>query len=103
MQLRELTGSISQDRVILIKGLLQDTFNVNESIAFAHIDVDWYESVKYVTQCIWPLLSKDGVIIFDDYFDWGGCKKAVDEFFSDKNDYKFDSSLGSLKVTKLKF
>jgi len=102
-QLHELTGSLNQGRVLLIKGLLQDTFNVNESIAFAHIDVDWYESVKCATSNIWPLLSKEGVIIFDDYFDWGGCKKAVDEFFSDKNDYKFDASLGSLKVTKLKF
>ncbi|PZR81744.1 MAG: asparagine synthase [Hyphomicrobiales bacterium] len=50
------------------------------TIAFAHIDCDWYEPVMLCLEYITPRLSPGGMIILDDYNDWPGCKKASDEF-----------------------
>lgn len=66
----------------LIKGLLQDTMAIDAPVAFAHIDVDWYEPVKVSLERIFPYLSAGGCIVLDDYHDWGGCKKATDEFLA---------------------
>lgn len=98
---RELVGNEAIERIELYKGLLQDTMIVDEPVAFAHIDVDWYDPVKTCIIRIWPMLAKGGSLIFDDYFDWGGCKKAVDEYFHGRSDMAFDDRAGNMKVIKL--
>ena len=55
---------------------------IDAPVAFAHIDVDWYEPVKVSLERIFPYLSAGGCIVLDDYHDWGGCKKATDEFLA---------------------
>nr|CRH06514.1 Conserved protein of unknown function [Candidatus Magnetococcus massalia] len=66
--------------ISFVKGFVQDTLVVDEAVAFAHVDVDWYEPVKICIERIFPKLSIGGVIVFDDYHDWGGAKKAIDEY-----------------------
>ena len=74
----------------LLQGLFQDTLTIDVPVALAHLDCDWYESVMTCLKRIAPQLSLGGVLVVDDYFHWSGCKKAVDEFFSDKQDtFKF--------------
>ncbi len=86
----------------LIKGLVQDTLVISEPIAMAHIDVDWYDPVMTCLQRIYPMLSVGGSIILDDYYAWGGCRKATDEFLkSVRGTYKADDSAGSMKITKI--
>lgn len=80
--LRKYRVDPPKKNVSLIKGLLQETLRPTEAIAFAHIDVDWYEPVKVSLERIFPNLAVGGTIIIDDYFAWGGCRKAVDEFLS---------------------
>ena len=75
-----------KNNVHLIKGLFENTLFVNEPVAFAHIDCDWYESVMNCLQRIEPHLVKGGVLIIDDYYTWSGCRKAVDAYFADKKD-----------------
>ena len=70
------------NNIKLIKGLLQKTMVIDSPVAFAHIDVDWYEPVKVSLERIFPFLSPGGCIVLDDYHDWGGCKKATDEFLA---------------------
>lgn len=78
------------NNVHLVRGLFQDTLHVNDPVALAHVDGDWFESVMTCLQRIEPHLTEDGVIVIDDYDDWSGCRKAVDEYFSDKRDrYEF--------------
>jgi asparagine synthase (glutamine-hydrolysing) len=77
---------IDRHHVQLVPGLFQDTLRVTEPVALAHIDGDWYESVMTCLQRIEPHLTGDGVIVVDDYDDWSGCRKAVDEYFADKRD-----------------
>ena len=88
--------------VDLVKGLIQDTLLLNEPVIFAHVDVDWYDPVKTCLDRIWPHLIVGGVIILDDYQDWGGCRKATDEFLLKWKDYvKLSDKFGSLKITKI--
>jgi predicted O-methyltransferase YrrM len=87
--------------VSLIKGLLQDTMTIDQPVAFAHIDVDWYEPVKVSLERVVPMLSVEGCLIVDDYYDWGGCKKAIDEYFRGKSgEFTMDGSAGSLKIMR---
>jgi asparagine synthase (glutamine-hydrolysing) len=89
--------------VELIRGLLQETMVIDGPIAFAHIDVDWYEPVKISLERIVPHLSVGGALIVDDYQDWGGCRRATDEYFSGiRDEFGMDSSAGSMNVTRLR-
>jgi O-methyltransferase len=87
----------------LIRGLVQDTLHINEPVCLAHIDVDWYEPVLICLERIEPHLSVGGTLVIDDYLAWSGCQRAVDEYFDrkDRSRYQFDTSPGSLLVTKL--
>ena len=70
-------------------GFIPSTFAGLESaqIAFAHVDVDIYQSVLDSLNFIWPRLSRGGFIIADDY-GWPSCpgaRAAVEEFFVGKS------------------
>jgi asparagine synthase (glutamine-hydrolysing) len=81
---------IGDNQITLVKGLFQHVMEINEPVAFAHLDCDWYESVLTCLNSIEPNLVSGGVIVIDDYFRWTGCRKAVDEYFYQRKDeYKF--------------
>lgn len=89
--------------VFLIKGLVQDTMKVDQSVAFAHIDVDWYEPVMTCLKRIFPKLIIGGSIILDDYNDWGGCRKATDEYLREvTGQFVLDDSAGSMKIVRVR-
>lgn len=89
-------------RVKLIRGLVQETMVGADPVAFAHIDVDWYEPVFHCAQSIFPRLTVGGSMIFDDYLDYGSCRKAVDEYFEPyRAAISIDLSAGSCCVRKL--
>ena len=93
---------LESNNIKLIEGLIQETLNPKNKIALAHIDVDWYEPVKVSLDRIFPHLSRGGTIILDDYFDWGGCKKAVDLFLSKtQHQVSINKDYRSLSITKL--
>jgi asparagine synthase (glutamine-hydrolysing) len=72
--------------VQFIEGLFENTLRIDEPVALAHIDGDWYESVSCCLARIEPRLVRGGVLIIDDYDAWSGCRQAVDEYFADKKD-----------------
>ena len=67
----------------MIPGLFQDTLPSSETgaISLLHVDGDWYESTKVCLEHLWDRVSEGGIVQIDDYGEWQGCKKAVDEFF----------------------
>ena len=73
---------VEANAVRLVKGLFQDTLRVEEPVAMAHVDGDWYQSVMTCLRRIEPWLVQDGVLIIDDYDHWSGSRKAVDEYSS---------------------
>jgi asparagine synthase (glutamine-hydrolysing) len=81
----------SEHSVALVQGLFQDTVRPEGPVAVAHIDGDWYESVRTCLERIEPHLPVGGVLVIDDYEAWSGCRTAVDEYFADKRDrYAFE-------------
>jgi len=92
-----------EQSVSLVKGLVQDTMIINGPVAFAHIDVDWYDPVKTCLERIFPKLVPGGSLILDDYLVWGGCRKATDEYLLKvAGQNALDDSYTSLKITKIK-
>ena len=76
--------------VTLVEGLFQDTVRPTGPVALAHVDGDWYESVKVCLDRVWPQVSDGGAVVVDDYFRWSGCRKAVDEFLSGRSDVRVE-------------
>ena len=70
------------------QGLIPDTFAGLEDmkIAFAHLDVDIYKSMKDCLEFVYPRMTVGGVIVLDDYgqFTCRGARDAIDEYFEDK-------------------
>lgn len=93
---------LAQNHVQLIKGKVQDTLVVDEPVALANIDVDWYEPVSKCLERIAPRLIVGGAIALRAYSDWSGCRKASDDYFNsvDRAGFDFDVSAGHLLVTK---
>jgi SAM-dependent methyltransferase len=69
---------------LFLRGLFQETMQIDSLVAFAHIDGDWYESVMTCLIRIAPRLVPGGVLVIDDYDHWSGCRRAVDAYFADK-------------------
>jgi hypothetical protein len=76
--------------VELIKGLFEDTIDLDEPVALAHLDGDWYESTMTCLTRIAPLVVPGGRIVLDDYYAWSGCRKAVDEYFKDREGFRLE-------------
>lgn len=83
---------------IPVKGWIQDTLEpfIDEKgvkkIIFANIDVDTYETTKFILQKIKPFLCNGSIIIFDEIYNFPAWKvgeyKALTEEF-DESEYKF--------------
>lgn len=101
--LRTFGIDLKRESISMIKGLVQDTMAIYEPVAFAHVDVDWYEPVMTCLTRIFPNLVTGGSIILDDYHDWGGCRKAADEYLKGvTGQFSLDDSAGSLKITRVR-
>lgn len=72
------------ENLIFVQGKVEETIPkiIPNKISLLRLDTDWYESTKHELINLYPLLSKHGVLIIDDYGYWAGSKKAVDQYFS---------------------
>lgn len=73
----------NRKNISIHKGWIPESFSgLNETISFAHLDVDIYQSYKDCLEFIYPKLNGGGIIICDDYgyATCLGAKKAIDEF-----------------------
>ena len=78
-------SGVDLDSIHFIEGDVGETLARNENlptrICVLRLDTDWYESTKTELGILYPLVSKKGVLIIDDYGFWEGSRKAVDEYF----------------------
>ena len=95
--LQEVTDSfarlgvpVAEHNVELVRGLFQDTIRLDEPVAFAHLDADWYESTMTCLTRIAPLVVPGGRIVLDDYYKWSGCRDAADEYFAGRNGFRLE-------------
>ena len=68
-------------------GKVEDTLfdqPLPDKIALLRLDTDWYESTRIELEQLYPRLVPGGVLIIDDYGHWQGCRRAVDEYFTEQ-------------------
>jgi asparagine synthase (glutamine-hydrolysing) len=84
---------VDDDKIRLVKGLFDQTWpsSASERIAFAHLDCDWYDPVRYCLGAVADRLSTGGVMMLDDYYAYGGCRTATDEFRAERRDFRFEN------------
>lgn len=72
------------ENIVMVKGKVEDTIpgTVPSTISLLRLDTDWYDSTKHELDHLYPLLTKHGALLIDDYGAWHGAKKAVDEYFN---------------------
>ena len=79
----------NKNNLICVKGPVEKTLDIKENlpnkISILRLDTDWYSSTKKELEVLFPLLEKNGILIIDDYGFWKGARKAVDEYFENKN------------------
>jgi len=85
-EVQKNVGSLKypSNQVHYIKGKVEDTIpqTLPKKIALLRLDTDWYESTAHELKYLYPLLVPGGVIIIDDYGNWEGARKAVDEYIA---------------------
>lgn len=55
--------------------------------AFVHLDADLYEPTRKGLEFFYPRVTRGGMLVVHDYNAWPGARKAVDDFFADKNEF----------------
>lgn len=65
-----------------VQGLFEDSLHPPQPVALAHVDCDWYDPVWVCINRILPKLVPGGIIVFDDYSSYSGCRRAVDELLA---------------------
>lgn len=77
----------ARDKFRFVRGKVEETLpkQAPEAISLLRLDTDWYESTRHELIHLFPRLSRGGVLIIDDYGDWQGARKAVDEYISEHN------------------
>jgi len=72
--------------VVVHEGWFQDTIAPAraeiESIALLRLDTDFYAGTRCCLEGLFDLVVEGGVVIFDDYGCYDGCRLAVDEFLA---------------------
>jgi len=80
---------------VVHRGWFEDTLprELPREICFAHVDGDFYRSVRESLEQLYPRLARDAIVVVDDYCDPArhdvnnilpGVKTACDEFLQDK-------------------
>jgi len=77
-----------EQNVVLVQGDVLETIPAKEiprKISLLRLDTDFYESTKHEMEQLFPLISRGGVLIIDDYYSFAGARKAVDEYIEQNN------------------
>jgi len=72
------------ERVHFVRGPVEETLpeHAPEALALLRLDTDWYESTRHELHHLYPRLDTGGLLIVDDYGEWEGCRRAVDEYLA---------------------
>jgi O-methyltransferase len=81
---------LPKNNLKLIKGWFQFTLESAskdiEKIAVLRLDGDLYESTLICLQYLYPKVSKNGIVIIDDWGSLDGCRLAVKDYFKSINE-----------------
>lgn len=76
-----------EEKLVFVKGKVEDSIpaTLPGEIAILRLDTDWFESTYHELVHLYPLLTKNGFLIVDDYGYWKGAREAVDKYFKENN------------------
>ncbi len=76
-----LSTGYPAERITLVEGPVEETVpdRAPDTIALLRLDTDWYASTKHEMEHLYPLLTRGGVLVLDDYGHYAGARRAVDE------------------------
>lgn len=78
-------AGLNPDSVIFVVGDVEKTLlvarNLPDTISILRLDTDWYASTSAELNVLYPKLSRNGVLLVDDYGYFEGSRRAVDEYF----------------------
>jgi len=94
--------AVDGKQVFLHKGFFETTLPYYDaaSVALAHIDCDWYDPVRCCLAAVAERLSVGGAIILDDYHDYGGCRRATDEFLAANSAFELQDGANVLLLKR---
>jgi O-methyltransferase len=82
---KNISNTTKNNCIKLIQGDVKKTLKINknlpEKISILRLDTDFYDSTKIELEILYPRVQSGGILIIDDYGEWQGAKKAVDEYF----------------------
>ena len=83
-----LSTGYPEEQVHLIRGKVEETIPrvLPTSLSLLRLDTDWYESTKHELNHLYPLLNTSGIMVIDDYGHWQGARRAVDEYFRERDE-----------------
>jgi O-methyltransferase len=90
----------------VVKGIFPESardLEMPQKFAFAHVDVDLYESTLNCCSFFWDRFVPGGIMVVDDY-GFGTCpgvRHAIDQFFADRPERPVYLTTGQCVVTKL--
>lgn len=93
--------AVDDRRVRLVQGLFENTVSFDDGtrIAFAHIDCDWHDPVALCLERTYARLARGGIVVLDDYNDYGGCRAATQAFLGRRRDMRLlDASHSAVLV-----
>jgi len=90
--------SYPPERIHFVKGMVERTIPdaAPKEIALLRLDTDWYASTKHEMEHLFPRLSRNGILIIDDYGHFAGARRAVDEYFAEQ---RFPALLNRIDYT----
>jgi O-methyltransferase len=77
-----------EQNIVLVQGDVLKTIPAKQTpvkISLLRLDTDFYESTKHEMEQLFPLISRGGVLMIDDYYSFAGARKAVDEYLEQNN------------------
>ena len=72
------------ENFVYVAGIVEETVRQHKpaAIAILRLDTDYYQSTRMELEELYPLLTRGGVLIVDDYGQFNGVRRATDEYFS---------------------
>ncbi len=86
------TLAIPSSRVHFHRGWFHETFSKADvpRVALLHIDCDFYEPTRLCLERWYPCMVPGGFIQFDDYSEFEGAYRAVNEFLADHSELSLE-------------
>eukprot|EP00929_Paragymnodinium_shiwhaense_P121245 TRINITY_DN93417_c0_g1_i1.p1 TRINITY_DN93417_c0_g1~~TRINITY_DN93417_c0_g1_i1.p1 ORF type:complete len:305 (-),score=69.49 TRINITY_DN93417_c0_g1_i1:299-1213(-) len=77
------------EKIHFVQGMVEETLRKGQpkpqKIAVLRIDTDFYSSTKSILETLYDRVEPGGTLIVDDYFNFGGQRDAMRQFFEKRN------------------